>query len=54
MLQEKSVYTEELAKFKVPLIRLHEGGGGSVAGPGKNLEVTVEIPSFQNLDLNQL
>ena len=32
----KSVYTEELAlKFKVPLIRLHEGGGGSVAGPGK-------------------
>ncbi|MDG2019907.1 MAG: carboxyl transferase domain-containing protein [SAR86 cluster bacterium] len=32
----KSVYTEELAlKYKVPLIRLHEGGGGSVAGPGK-------------------
>ena len=32
----KSVYTEELAlKYKMPLIRLHEGGGGSVAGPGK-------------------
>ena len=32
----KSVYTEELAmKYKIPLIRLHEGGGGSVAGPGK-------------------
>jgi acetyl-CoA carboxylase carboxyltransferase component len=32
----KSVYTEELAlNYKVPLIRLHEGGGGSVAGPGK-------------------
>ena len=32
----KSVYTEELAlKYKVPLIRMHEGGGGSVAGPGK-------------------
>ena len=32
----KSVYTEELAlAYKIPLIRLHEGGGGSVAGPGK-------------------
>ena len=29
----KSVYTEELAcRYKVPLIRLHEGGGGSVLG----------------------
>lgn len=29
----KSVYAEELAlTYKVPLIRLHEGGGGSVAG----------------------
>lgn len=29
----KSVYTEELAcKYRVPLIRLHEGGGGSVTG----------------------
>ena len=31
----KSIYTEELAlKYKIPLIRLHEGGGGSVAGAG--------------------
>ena len=31
----KSVYTEELAvQFKVPLIRMLEGGGGSVAGSG--------------------
>ena len=30
----KSVYTEELAiQYKLPLVRLHEGGGGSVAGP---------------------
>mgnify|MGYP001422803801 CR=1 FL=1 len=29
----KSVYTEELAcRYKVPLVRLHEGGGGSVLG----------------------
>ncbi len=29
----KSVYAEDLAyQYKVPLIRLHEGGGGSVAG----------------------
>ena len=29
----KSIYTEELAlKYKVPLIRLHEGAGGSVGG----------------------
>ena len=29
----KSVYTERLAlQYKVPLIRLHEGGGGSVGG----------------------
>jgi len=32
----KSVYTEDLAvKHKFPLVRLHEGGGGSVAGPSK-------------------
>ena len=31
----KSVYTEELAlQYKIPLIRLHEGGGGSVTGSG--------------------
>ena len=29
----KSIYTEELAlKYKIPLMRLHEGGGGSVTG----------------------
>lgn len=33
----KSVYTEQLAlKYKVPLIRLHEGGGGSVGGTGND------------------
>lgn len=33
----KSVYAEELAvQFKVPLIRLLEGGGGSVAGSSAN------------------
>ncbi|MBL6787732.1 MAG: propionyl-CoA carboxylase [PS1 clade bacterium] len=32
----KSVYAEQLAlKYKVPLIRLHEGGGGSVGGTGQ-------------------
>ena len=31
----KSIYTEELAlKYKIPLVRLHEGGGGSVTGSG--------------------
>jgi acetyl-CoA carboxylase carboxyltransferase component len=30
----KSVYAEELAvQYKVPLVRLHEGSGGSVGGP---------------------
>jgi acetyl-CoA carboxylase carboxyltransferase component len=31
----KSIYTEELAcQYKVPLVRLHEGSGGSVTGAG--------------------
>ncbi len=31
----KSVYTEELAlQYKIPLVRLHEGAGGSVGGTG--------------------
>jgi len=31
----KSVYTEELAyNYRVPLVRLHQGAGGSVAGAG--------------------
>jgi acetyl-CoA carboxylase carboxyltransferase component len=47
----KSVYAEELAvQFKVPFIRLLEGGGGSVVGsPGKGPRtVTVESPVFSN------
>ena len=33
----KSVYTEQLAlQYKLPLIRLHEGGGGSVGGTGQD------------------
>ena len=40
----KSVYAEELAcRYRVPLIRIHEGGGGSVAGPGSK---TVGNPVF--------
>ncbi|MGD8863539.1 MAG: carboxyl transferase domain-containing protein [Myxococcales bacterium] len=32
----KSVFAESLAvRYRVPLVRLHEGGGGSVAGPSK-------------------
>lgn len=32
----KSVYAEELAiRYRVPLVRFLEGGGGSVAGPGQ-------------------
>ena len=31
----KSIYAEDLAlQFKVPLVRLHEGAGGSVGGSG--------------------
>ena len=45
----KSVYAEELAvQFKVPLIRMLEGGGGSVAGSsgtGKR-PVTVGYPVY--------
>ena len=41
----KSIYTEELAiKYKIPLIRLHEGGGGSVAGSGGSVNKPT-IPS---------
>jgi len=40
----KSIYAEELAcQYKVPLIRLHEGGGGSVAGTGSK---TVGTPPY--------
>ena len=41
----KSVYTEELAcQHRVPLVRLHEGGGGSVAATGSG---TVGEPVFE-------
>ncbi len=41
----KSIYTEELAlKYKIPLIRLHEGGGGSVTGSGG----TAKKPTIPN------
>ena len=53
----KSVYAEELAlKYKMPLIRLHEGGGGSVtgAGGGKGAPATVgsqvfDAPRFRSV-----
>ena len=45
----KSVYAEDLAvQYKVPLIRLHEGSGGSVGGTGgkgPNLPGPVNAPS---------
>lgn len=42
----KSVYAEELAvQFKVPLIRMLEGGGGSVAGSGAK-PTTVGSPVY--------
>ncbi|MFT5929177.1 MAG: acetyl-CoA carboxylase carboxyltransferase component, partial [Candidatus Azotimanducaceae bacterium] len=41
----KSVYAEELAvQFKVPLVRMLEGGGGSVAGGGGSGPKTVGSP----------
>ena len=45
----KSVYAEDLAvQYKVPLVRLHEGSGGSVGGTGgkgSNLPGPVNAPS---------
>ena len=42
----KSVYAEELAvQFKVPLVRMLEGGGGSVAGSGPR-PTTVGSPVY--------
>ncbi|MEM7422156.1 MAG: carboxyl transferase domain-containing protein [Pseudomonadota bacterium] len=41
----KSVYTEDLAlQYRVPLVRLHEGSGGSVGGSGKR---TLPAPVFE-------
>ena len=43
----KSVYAEELAvQFKVPLVRMLEGGGGSVAGGGGPRPTTVGSPVY--------
>lgn len=43
----KSVYAEELAvQFRVPLVRLLEGGGGSVAGSGGPRPTTVGSPVY--------
>lgn len=40
----KSVYTEDLAlKHRVPLIRLHEGAGGSVGGSGKSKSLSAPV-----------
>lgn len=46
----KSVYAEELAlKYRMPLIRLHEGGGGSVTGASgsKGQPATVGSPVYE-------
>lgn len=46
----KSVYTEEMAvRYRVPLVRLHEGGGGSVAGAagGRAASGPVGSPVFE-------
>ncbi len=41
----KSVYAEELAcNYRVPLVRLHQGAGGSVAGAGGGKPKTVGAP----------
>ncbi len=48
----KSVYTEELAvKYKLPLIRLHEGAGGSVSGPKKDSvsAPVYDVPRFRSV-----
>ncbi len=43
----KSIYAEELAvQFKVPLVRMLEGGGGSVAGGGGPRPTTVGSPVY--------
>ena len=43
----KSVYAEELAvQYRVPLVRLLEGGGGSVAGAGGSRPTTVGSPVY--------
>lgn len=45
----KSVYTEELAlQYLMPLVRLHEGGGGSVTGAGGKGGAPVGSPVFHS------
>jgi len=42
----KSVYAEDLAvRYRVPLVRLHEGGGGSVTGAGGKSGPVGEAPN---------
>ena len=46
----KSIYAEDVAlKYRMPLIRLHEGGGGSVTGAGgsKGAPATVGSPVYE-------
>ncbi len=47
----KSVYAEELAcNYKVPLVRLHQGAGGSVAGASSSLPAPVNaVPRFKSV-----
>ena len=48
----KSVFTEEVAlRYRVPLVRLHEGAGGSVGGTGKaSLPAPVfDAPRFRSI-----
>jgi acetyl-CoA carboxylase carboxyltransferase component len=43
----KSIYAEELAsRFKLPLIRFLQGGGGSVTGPGGGAAVPTSNPVY--------
>ncbi len=46
----KSIYAEDVAlKYRMPLVRLHEGGGGSVtgAGGGKRVPSTAGSPVYE-------
>src|SRR6056297_1524163 len=47
----KSVYTEQLAlQHRVPLVRLHEGAGGSVGSAAKSLSAPVyDPPRFRSI-----
>ena len=46
----KSVYTEELAlKYRLPLVRLHEGGGGAVGGGHSAPPPVFGTPRFKSV-----